>query len=1502
MPNNKTSVNLCLETLDKSCASFSAHAVEAASYGELKKKGALHKVDCVIPVLNAGSAKEGEIISKSQLKPLCSKTTAHQFGTMSIMYGTSKSKKGYNNAINRKKQNQQQILNSLKSWNVQIAPSGLDKPEVELPTGIPATFMQEHGSFMHGTIAHSQSTPEPNGLPHGIKDLVAGTASNNGHETRCPETETNSAATKKRAVMESKYNKPKQKEQSEKKSSNSVHTEGVSNDKDSESMTCHEAGGVKAHTHAHSALTGIESSSRCSSEPAVVSDDKDSTTEAVTHPPFSPVAVGALKGNYHKNNHLKGRGTAAGWGWNQRQSNSGQARDFAGSKIAAGAGPGLEKVLKFTDGMPGPGNGKLKEPSNRLEHHMPNNQSFSQRESLTMHPNQQHSHQHPSYMHHPEQQHPQYMDHAHSAQQNSTGALHQYSFDFIRDVGQKMSLVDVASGSSSVNSMFRGTTQLNYNFTPQFQQQMMQHYHNSHVHHQQNHCTGQASNIQLHHVATQQQQQHQAFTHHSPGAFGGADDISCHLSPQNGGAGSGGVGGGGCAVNEPKPYPNYAVHGTAEIQNTVNSSSQNFEHQPYVYNRNGNVIHQQQQQEVNHQHPMYQSNNQQHQVHINSYHQNNNYQYHNRNVTGMRGNPLNCLVHGGGAGGHSHREEGGRNGKKSAWNGNVGKGKMGVALANGGKHFNKVQNTGYGYRRNYQHYNNHPAGGGHGQYYDYLAVSQQQQQQHQHQHQQQQQQPPVPQPHHKQQHLHRNLVYVRGYDRGHGAVLPKEYGGDIGGVTQHEAEPKGLIHSVPSSPTSKSSLDREVSPAHSQDTEHGAMAEGTFDSEGEAAPCGVDDEVVTEKQEKSVLPDEDEFELKELCNVPRSSSSSSMVSIPSTESSAISSIISQTQLLECTNASVHEYDSDSSHSSDFRDASNLYSKYGQISCGQVYRSSSSTSGISSSATNPHSNEFIPSIPSSLRASSAGLDEIIVRSHSYHGSHQNLTAYGSARSAGEPSSPIGSPTGTLRPVSGTQSVPIFEELFANNHHNHPMQLTSSLEAALRSSSSSLPASSVPPNDCQSMQSGYPKKRSQSGRTSPAASQEQYRSAAVCRGQQMAFGSNSGRKNNNQVSLSYVHRASLPTDFQYTPADRFILRAHDIELKIPPGRLSNGTTWDGLSEAIWGKFCNAQQTADKYLQKMQLWRDLYISIKQGFPKYGLYLVGSTISGFGADNSDVDMCLVSRSGPGYYDPRNEALQNLMLVKNYFMSMATSSFEQFCLIQAKVPILRFQDSKNGIEVDLNYNNCVGIRNTHLLHCYSQMDWRVRPLVLVVKLWAHHHNINDAKSMTISSYSLVLMVIHFLQYGVKPSVLPCLHSLYPEKFMKIVDINSIEMIERIEPFPTDNKETLGELLLHFLEYYKDFDYAHYAISVRMASIIPIEECRLAKSYKNDVHQWKHLCIEEPFDLTNTARSVFDGEVFEQIKCTIAASWRMLKDSKDLSVLFGDPLFTPVTSTLSITS
>lgn len=74
--------------------------------------------------------------------------------------------------------------------------------------------------------------------------------------------------------------------------------------------------------------------------------------------------------------------------------------------------------------------------------------------------------------------------------------------------------------------------------------------------------------------------------------------------------------------------------------------------------------------------------------------------------------------------------------------------------------------------------------------------------------------------------------------------------------------------------------------------------------------------------------------------------------------------------------------------------------------------------------------------------------------------------------------------------------------------------------------------------------------------------------------------------------------------------------------------------------------------------------------------------------------------------------------------------------------------------------------------------------------------------------------------------------------------------------------------------------------------MLPIEECKNARSTKNDPNHWQTLCIEEPFDLTNTARSAYDCDVFLKIKDVFFKSWYRLNETRELDSVFRDPLFT----------
>jgi poly(A) RNA polymerase GLD2 len=143
--------------------------------------------------------------------------------------------------------------------------------------------------------------------------------------------------------------------------------------------------------------------------------------------------------------------------------------------------------------------------------------------------------------------------------------------------------------------------------------------------------------------------------------------------------------------------------------------------------------------------------------------------------------------------------------------------------------------------------------------------------------------------------------------------------------------------------------------------------------------------------------------------------------------------------------------------------------------------------------------------------------------------------------------------------------------------------------------------------------------------------------------------------------------------------------------------------------------------------------------------------------------------------------------------------------VIGAKVPIIKFHDSKNKIDCDINLNSHVGIRNTHLLKYYSIIDWRASPLILTVKRWAKYHDINDAAKQTLSSYSLALMTIFFLQFKCSPPVLPVLQNIYPEKFNSKSDITQLRLNDNISNWTSYNTQSLGELFLEFLDFYSTF-------------------------------------------------------------------------------------------------
>ncbi|XP_066194988.1 poly(A) RNA polymerase GLD2 [Sylvia atricapilla] len=348
---------------------------------------------------------------------------------------------------------------------------------------------------------------------------------------------------------------------------------------------------------------------------------------------------------------------------------------------------------------------------------------------------------------------------------------------------------------------------------------------------------------------------------------------------------------------------------------------------------------------------------------------------------------------------------------------------------------------------------------------------------------------------------------------------------------------------------------------------------------------------------------------------------------------------------------------------------------------------------------------------------------------------------------------------------------------------------------------------------------------------------------------------------------LHAPGSPASVGCVPPLQYTLFLDAAGSRLP-------VAYDKLSQQILELFQACRQQASDLDRKEICRAELQKEFQLIFPGSRLFLVGSSLNGFGGRSSDGDLCLVVKEEP--VNQKTEARRILSLVQNLFSTKLSNYIEQPQLIRAKVPIVRFRDKVSNVDFDLNVNNMIGIRNTFLLRTYAFIENRVRPLVLVIKNWARFHEINDASRGTLSSYSLALMVVHYLQTLPEP-ILPSLQKNYPECFDPTMQLNLVHLAPcTIPPYISKNGSSLGDLLIGFFKYYAtEFDWSHQIISVREAKAIA----------RADEAEWrnKFICVEEPFDRTNTARAVHEKQKFDMIRGEFLQAWRLLQDKRDLN-------------------
>lgn len=114
-----------------------------------------------------------------------------------------------------------------------------------------------------------------------------------------------------------------------------------------------------------------------------------------------------------------------------------------------------------------------------------------------------------------------------------------------------------------------------------------------------------------------------------------------------------------------------------------------------------------------------------------------------------------------------------------------------------------------------------------------------------------------------------------------------------------------------------------------------------------------------------------------------------------------------------------------------------------------------------------------------------------------------------------------------------------------------------------------------------------------------------------------------------------------------------------------------------------------------------------------------------------------------------------------------------------------------------------------------------------------------------------------------KPAVLPNLQLTMPYIFNDRIEVNKLQkLIVNDHPYYDRNKQSLGELLLHFFDYYSNrVDFNNEALSIPLCSKIPKKQLLDFNQNQN-----KLIHIVGPYSPNNVVKSQKCGIVINKIK------------------------------------
>lgn len=262
--------------------------------------------------------------------------------------------------------------------------------------------------------------------------------------------------------------------------------------------------------------------------------------------------------------------------------------------------------------------------------------------------------------------------------------------------------------------------------------------------------------------------------------------------------------------------------------------------------------------------------------------------------------------------------------------------------------------------------------------------------------------------------------------------------------------------------------------------------------------------------------------------------------------------------------------------------------------------------------------------------------------------------------------------------------------------------------------------------------------------------------------------------------------------------------------PPNKLYDHRPIVALHEEILDFYEYMSPTQEEHAMRKGVVRSIETIILELWPSARVEVFGSFRTGLYLPTSDIDLVVIG----DWSEPPLRTLEDALLQRGI-----CDKDNIKVLDRATVPIVKLTEKESGVRVDISFNMNTGLRSAELIKEFKAKFHALGKLVLVLKQFLLQRDLNEVFHGGISSYSLILMTVSFLQ-------------LHPRG-----DVNS----------PDTN---LGVLLIEFFELYgRKFNYIMTAIRIKNGGTY-ISKQELAKDMK-DGHRSSVLCIEDPLTAGN---------------------------------------------------